>query len=132
MATQSETLIKEYESLRTEVVGRLGIAFTQLGYFGAVVAFAFPATKSTGFDLWAIALALLGLVLLLLVSIVNWMWVSRIADHLRVLEGKIMDDGGVLPLKWEGIAEKISRWVLFPPKKYPIDNMICKCCKKSK
>ncbi len=132
MATQNEILIKEYESLRTEVVDRVGVAFTQLGYFGTVVAFAFPATKSTGFDPWAIGLAVLGMVLLLLVSITNWVWVSRIADHLRVLEGKITDDGGELPLKWERIAKKISLWVLIPPKKYPNDNMICKCCKKSK
>lgn len=72
------------------------------------------------------------MVLLLLVSITNWVWVSRIADHLRILEGKITDDGGELPLKWEGIAKKISLWVLIPPKKYPSENMICKCCKKSK
>jgi hypothetical protein len=75
-------------------------------------------------------LAGFGLVVLLLVSIINWIWVSRIADHLRILERQIASDGGECPLTWEGIAQTISRWVLVPPRKYPFDSELCKCCNK--
>lgn len=114
-----EIMIKEYESLRKEVVDRITIAFSHLGYFGAVVAFAFPASKNvSGDEGFAQVLAVAGAVILLYISILNWIWVSRLADHLRVLEKEINRHAGTSLLSWEGVVKTITRWVLLPPKKH--------------
>jgi hypothetical protein len=123
--TTIEILLKEYDSLRAEVLERIKIAFSHLGYFGAVVAFAFPATdKLCEYErILAQGLAVFGAFLLAYISVINWFWVSRLASHLKQLEEKINNEsisqGGSALLTWEGIVRKISRWVLLPPKQYP-------------
>jgi hypothetical protein len=117
-----EIMIKEYESLRTEVLDRIKIAFSHLGYFGAVVAFAFPASEDLSGDerLIARVLAGAGATILVYISIINWFWVSRLADHLRFLEKEINSHAkaNTSLLSWEGVVKMITRWVLLPPKKY--------------
>ena len=121
--TDIEILMKEYESLRGEVVERVKTAFSHLAYFGAVVAFAFqPSASASVSPKILFSLALFGAIFLLYISVINWYWVGRIASHLRSLEVKINTAHGRPVLSWEGKVEKMSRWVLLPPKKYPHDG----------
>jgi hypothetical protein len=117
-----EIMIKEYESLRKEVLGRIKIAFSHLGYFGAVVAFGFPASKDVSGDeqLLAQVLVVAGAVILVYISILNWFWISRLADHLRFLEKEINRHAAAdTPLlSWEGVVKTITRprkFTLPPP-----------------
>lgn len=111
-------LLKEYDTLRSEVLERIKIAFSHLAYFGAVVAFALPASKDI--PCWqrlvAIALAAIGGVILLYTSFLNWSWVGKLAQHLQGLEVKINElaDAGEL-LTWERHAEEKSRGPHRPP-----------------
>lgn len=113
----NEVLLKEYESLRSEVIERIKTAFAHLGYFGAVIAFAFPASDklqaNPNVALW---LAIFGSAILAYISIINWLWVDRIADHLRLLEKQILGDNHKPLLTWEGKVALLSRWVLLPPR----------------
>jgi hypothetical protein len=117
-----EIMIKEYESLRTEVLDRIKIAFSHMGYFGAVVAFAFPASEHLSVDERLIAqiLAGAGAAILIYISIINWFLVGRLADHLCLLEKEINSHAkaNTSLLSWEGVVKTITRWVLLPPKKY--------------
>jgi hypothetical protein len=119
MATETDILLKEYETLRSEVIERLKTAFAHFGYFGAVVALAFPASEKVATSSHTPAiLAGIGAAILVYISIINWLWVSRLASHLRKLEGDINQAIGKPVLSWEGKAQLISRWVLLPPKPY--------------
>lgn len=117
-----EIFVKEYELLKSEVLERIKIAFSHLGYFGAVVAFAFPAADKivTGQQKFAIYLAAAGALILLYISIINWCWVGRLAKHLQWLEDEVnsRSAGKEKILLWEKIANEISRWVLLPPRPY--------------
>jgi hypothetical protein len=120
MASDTDILLKEYETLRAEVIERLKTAFSHLGYFGAVAVFAFPASDKVS-EPWrtvAFILAMLGAVLLLYISVINWLWVGRIATHLRELEEDINHAAGKSLLSWEHTVKEISRWVLLPPRQY--------------
>lgn len=123
MPTDTEILMKEYDSLRSEVIERVKTAFSHLAFFGAVVAFAFQSPSGSSVNpallFW---LALFGALFLLYISFINWCWVGRIASHLQVLETKINCISGKKLLSWEGKVEKMSRWVLLPPKEYPTDS----------
>ena len=123
MLTDTEILMIEYESLRSEVIERVKTAFSHLAFFGAVVAFAFQSSSGSSVSpallFW---LALFGALFLLYISFINWCWVSRIANHLQVLEARINCANGKKLLSWEGKVERMSRWVLLPPKEYPTDR----------
>lgn len=120
MPSEIELLLKEYDSLRIEVIERVKTAFSHLAFFGAVIAFAFQTPDKISINQQtAFWLAVVGSALLLYISIINWCWVSRIASHLQLLECRINKLAGKKILTWEGTVEKISRWVLLPPKKYP-------------
>lgn len=125
MTTDLDVLLKEYDSLRAEVGGRINTAFSHLAFFGALAAFALKVPDcSTGFYLWAtVILASLGSLFLLWIAVINWMWVGRIASHLQVLEDKINTAAGGKPLlTWEKKAKEISRSFLLPPKQYIKDS----------
>lgn len=120
MPSEIELLLKEYDSLRTEVLDRVRTAFSHLAFFGAVVAFAFQTSEKSWLCPWlAFFLAVLGATILLYISYINWCWVERIATHLQILEKKINYLAGKPTLTWESKVEKMSRWALFPPRKYP-------------
>ncbi|BDT68216.1 hypothetical protein os1_23980 [Comamonadaceae bacterium OS-1] len=119
--TPLDILLKEYETLRTEVLERIKIAFSHLGYFGAVMAFAFPASEGffSKHPGTALVLASLGAVLLLWISVLNWSWVGRIASHLQELELKINAQAGAQDLlTWEHIASRITTGPHWFPKRY--------------
>lgn len=123
MPTESEVLLKEYDTLRTEVIERVKTAFSHLAFFGAVIAFAFqPSEKGSISPCIAFWLAVCGAIILLYISVINWIWVGRIATHLQILEKKINNATGKSTLTWEAMAKKMSRWVLLPPRKYPSEN----------
>ena len=122
MTSEADILLDEYKTLRAEVIERVKTAFSHLAYFGAVVAFAFKGTEgslvSQSTVFW---LAFSGAAILLYISVINWFWVGRIANHLQVIEGRLESLNGQKTLTWERKAEKMSRWVLLPPRKYPKD-----------
>ena len=122
MTSEADILLDEYKTLRAEVIERVKTAFSHLAYFGAVVAFAFKGTEgslvSQSTVFW---LAFSGAAILLYISVINWFWVGRIANHLQVIEGRLESLTGQKTLTWERKAEKMSRWVLLPPRKYPKD-----------
>ena len=41
-----DILFKEYDSLRAEVIDRMKLTFSHLGYLGAIAVFAIPVSKS--------------------------------------------------------------------------------------
>lgn len=120
MASDLDILLKEYDSLRAEVVERVRTAFSHLAFFGAVAAFAFqlPASSPLNQNL-VLGLSAFGTLFLLYISVINWIWVNRIASHLRHLESKINSISKKKLLTWESKSYAISRWVLLPPKPYP-------------
>jgi hypothetical protein len=121
--TDVEILMKEYDSLRSEVIERVKTAFSHLAYLGAVVAFAFqPVPNSAVSPKLLFSFALVGSAILLYISIINWYWVGRIANHLQLLEVKINKAHGKPVLSWEGKVKRMSRWVLLPPREYPSDG----------
>ena len=123
MMSDVEILMKEYDSLRSEVIERVKTAFSHLAFFGAIVAFAFQSPTGSSVNpkllFW---LAIFGALFVLYISVINWFWVGRIASHLQVLETKINHINGKPMLSWEGKVEKMSRWVLLPPRKYPSNS----------
>lgn len=120
MITDLEVLLKEYETLRAEVIERIKTAFSHLAFFGALAAFAFQLPEKAGVDpRITIGLAVFGTLFLLYISVINWIWVGRIASHLQYLECRINAVAGKPLLTWERKSEAISRWVLLPPKPYP-------------
>lgn len=123
MITDLEVLLKEYETLRAEVIERIRTAFSHLAFFGALAAFAFQLPEKAGIDSrLTIGLALFGTLFLLYISVINWVWVGRIASHLQYLESRINAAAGKRLLTWEGKSEAISRWVLLPPEPYPTSD----------
>ena len=123
MDNECEILVKEYESLRTEVIERIKTAFAHLAYFGAVIAFGFKSPEGNGVSQETLQwLAFFGATILLYISIINWFWVGRIADHLQVVENKINTICRKPILTWEQKVKKMSRWVLLPPRCYPRDD----------
>lgn len=121
--TNVEILLKEYDSLRTEVLERIKIAFSHMGYAGAIVAFAYPIADKTKDVCLVIGLAIVGFLSLAYFAALNWIWVGRIATHLRSLEERInrelVTEKDEPLLAWEKIVSKISCFPLCPPKKYP-------------
>ena len=123
MTSETDILLEEYKSLRTEVVDRVKTAFSHLAYFGAVIAFAFKVPEGNQISPIAVFwLAFAGAAILLYISVINWFWVGRIASHLQAIEKQLEALTGKKTLTWEQKSEKMSRWVLLPPRKYPKDD----------
>jgi|tagenome__1003787_1003787.scaffolds.fasta_scaffold20041473_3 hypothetical protein len=114
---QVETLLKEYDTLRSEIQERLKIAYSHLGYAGAIVAFG--ATFLEKADWKYIAIGAVGLLLMVWISILNWTWLAKCAEQLRVLESRINGYASNVPplLTWEDTAQKLSRGPLQLPRR---------------
>src|SRR5437868_15253961 len=109
MPSEIEILLKEYDTLRTEVIERVKIAFSHLAFFGAVIAFAFQASEKAFISPVAVAgFAAAGAAILLYISIIIWCWVGRISSHLQGLDKKISDLTGKPILTWKSQVKNMS------------------------
>jgi hypothetical protein len=120
-----DILLREYETLRAEILERLKLAFQQLGWAGALIAFAIPLAT---FDLssrlpavlfWLkVGFAGVGVLVLVWLSVLNWLWAQSCADQLRRIEQEVSEHcGGANLLSWQRRAEQLTRWILLPPRR---------------
>lgn len=108
-----EILLKEYETLRAEILDRMKISFSHLGYVGALAAFGAPFAKN--FQREQLLIGLLGFTILCWISAINWMWLRNCSDQLRKIEEHINQYSGDKLLTWEGRVERLTKGVLrFP------------------
>jgi hypothetical protein len=120
-----DILMREYETLRAEILERLKLAFQQLGWAGAVIAFAIPlaasdfSSASTAWVSWLkVGFAVFGVLLLVWLSVLNWLWLGNCADQLRRIEEQVGKHTGIPGiLTWERRASQLTRWTLLPPKR---------------
>jgi len=75
----------------------------------------FPLTSDHVNRYWPIAGA--GLLLLIWISILNWLWLSKCAAHVRMIEQQ-MDEFAPDCVNWERTAAKLTIWTLLPPRKH--------------
>lgn len=121
-----EILLKEYDTLRSEIQERLKIAFSHVAYAGAIIAFAVPAADkiataypaSTSLVIYALAvsLAILAFAMLIWVAILNMRWVQHCGAQIRTIEDKINVYFHPPVLSWENYGEtvKASSFILIP------------------
>jgi hypothetical protein len=110
-------LLKEYDSLRSEISERMKTSFSHLGYIGAIVIFGFPFTK--GITCYHMIAAIFGLAVLLWITVVNWFWLRRCAEQIREIEQRIDEELSTQGLlTWERKANKMSTWVLNLPRSF--------------
>lgn len=115
-----EVLLKEYDTLRTEISERLKVAFTHVAYGGAIVAFAVPASNEV--PSWVpmllpLLLALLGVIALCWVAFLNMRWVQHCGVYLKTIEDRVNTHFGHTVLGWENYASNVqARLFMFLPK----------------
>lgn len=93
-----DILLKEYETLRAEILNRINHRWQMLSVIGAILAF-ISTQRGTAFWLgWAIA-TFLGLLLL-----ISARYIARLAEHISGIERRINALAGVEHLTWETIG----------------------------
>ena len=110
-----EILLKEYDTLRAEILDRMKIAFSHLGYVGALVAFGSPFAQDIPKEY--VLLGLLGFSILSWISVINWLWLRNCSAQLREIEERVADYSGEELLTWEQRVQGLTRGVLRFPKK---------------
>jgi hypothetical protein len=110
-----QVLVKAYGALRTEILQRMKIAFSHLGYFGAIVAFVALYDKPEA-TYWWLASGV-GLLIMLWISWINWRWFLNCAAHLRYIETQL-DELSPGLLIWESRANRLATKVFLAPKPY--------------
>lgn len=114
---QSELLLREYDSLRQEILQRLGTAYSHLGYFGTLVAIAAGVGKDANWNCFTGLVGLLGLSILLWIFWNNWNWLRRCAEQVREIEGRVNGlNGSTNLLTWESKVLLMTRGVFIPPR----------------
>jgi hypothetical protein len=119
---ETDLLMREYDHLREEVRMRIGLAFSNVAYAGALVMFALPASSVTSPSLgprFFILLALIGALILIQIALVNWAWAKNCVTHTRQIECRVNAIYGKPILRWEtrlqneGVA---ATWPVLTPK----------------
>ena len=121
-----EILLKEYDTLRTEIQERLKVAFSHVAYAGAVVAFAvpaadkvaaaYPANTNALIYILPVSLAALGFLMLIWVAVLNMRWVQHCGFQIRKIEDRVNKYFHLPVLGWENYGEtvKASSFFLIP------------------
>jgi len=120
-----EVMLKEYDTLRSEIDMRIKTAFSHIGYIAAVAAFILPILLKDGahiIDRWdnrlALGSAIVGVILLALIALTNFRWVQECAFRIRQIEVRINAHFGETILHWQHHAESVKAlFVLLPPKR---------------
>lgn len=109
-----EILLKEYDTLRQEIISRTNNRFAITGFFGAVALFA--VTKEGLDAFWKCAISVASLVFLLAL----WLWIKFLIDlcaqRIAKIERRINELAGDTLLEWE--TEVAKRPVSSPFKKF--------------
>lgn len=105
-----EVLLREYDTLRTEILARVRTRFELLGFLAIITAFAGSRDSSTTVAVTVAAVALL-------IAIVVWIWFARGIKRcaVRILEietkvNELLDDD---LLRWESSLPRDSWWRRF-------------------
>lgn len=116
---QSELLLREYDSLRQEILQRLSTAYSHLGYFGTLVAIAAGVGNAKDWNWFTGFMGLLGLSILLWIFWNNWNWLRRCAEQVREIEGRVneLNESAKL-LTWESKVSLMTRGVFLPPRAF--------------
>lgn len=94
-----EILLKEYDTLRAEIIARATGGYAFWGFAAAAVAWAFSKEAPTG---WKIVVSCVGLILAFAVmTAVNWSNIARAATRVGEIERRVNELADEELLQWE-------------------------------
>lgn len=98
------TLLKEYDTLRAESLGRINHRWQMLGLIGAIVAFV--STKGDLLLSWEIVPVYAMILLLLVLWVRSGFHLSALATRIEEIEKKVNAIAGETLLEWESRGRK--------------------------
>lgn len=117
--SQLQILMQEYGHLKVEISVRLKTMFSHVGYAGAIVAFAIPASGQLGVlsipPCIPVVIALLAAGLLGATAMANWRWIQHCNAYLCSIERRVNASCGRNLLGWERYAQDTVRTPFFMP-----------------